>query len=131
MPIYVKDNIFVLETARTQYVFGIDDGGLNRHLHWGAKCDPADFFIETFGDENSNHTMLDEYRQEYTVFGSTMYRECALKVRFPDGCRELDLQYDGFAQEDDTLEVQFSDRHYPFKVRLCYALTPGFDVFTR
>ena len=131
MPIFVQDNIFVLETAHTQYVFGVDDGGLNRHLHWGAKCDPADFFIETFGDENSNHTMLDEYRQEYTVFGSTMYRECALKVRFPDGCRELDLQYDGFAQEDDTLEVQFSDRHYPFKVRLCYALTPGFDVFTR
>lgn len=131
MPIYVKDNIFVLETERTQYVFGIDNSGLNRHLHWGAKCDPADFFIETFGDENSNHTMLDEYRQEYTVFGSTMYRECALKVRFPDGCRELDLQYDGFAQEGDTLEVQFSDRHYPLKVRLCYELTPGFDVFTR
>lgn len=131
MPIYVKDNIFVLETERTQYVFGIDNSGLNRHLHWGAKCDPADYFIETFGDENSNHTMLDEYRQEYTVFGSTMYRECALKVCFPDGCRELDLQYDGFSQEGDTLEVQFSDRHYPFKVRLCYELTPGFDVFTR
>lgn len=131
MPIFTKDNIFVLETERTQYVFGIDNSGLNRHLHWGAKCDPADYFIETFGDENSNHTMLDEYRQEYTVFGSTMYRECALKVCFPDGCRELDLQYDGFAQEGDTLEVQFSDRHYPFKVRLSYALTPGFDVFTR
>lgn len=131
MPIYVKDNIFVLETERTQYVFGIDNSGLNRHLHWGAKCDPADYFIETFGDENSNHTMLDEYRQEYTVFGSTMYRECALKVCFPDGCRELDLQYDGFSQEGDTLEVQFSDRHYPLKVRLCYELTPDFDVFTR
>lgn len=131
MPIYVKDNIFVLETAHTQYVFGVDDGGLNRHLHWGAKCDPKDFFAESFGDENSNHTMLDEYRQEYTVFGSTMYRECALKVRFPDGCRELDLQYDGFEQDGDTLEVRFSDRHYPLNVRLCYALTPGFDVFTR
>ncbi len=131
MPIFTKDNIFVLETERTQYVFGIDNSGLNRHLHWGAKCDPADYFIETFGDENSNHTMLDEYRQEYTVFGSTMYRECALKVRFSDGCRELDLQYDGFAQEGDTLEVRFSDRHYPLKVRLCYELTPGFDVFTR
>ncbi len=131
MPIFVQDNIFVLETAHTQYVFGIDDGGLNRHLHWGAKCDPADFFAESFGDENSNHTMLDEYRQEYTVFGSTMYRECALKVRFSDGCRELDLQYDGFSQEDDTLEVRFSDRYYPLTVRLCYELAPGFDVFTR
>ena len=131
MPIFVQDNIFVLETAHTQYVFGIDGGGLNRHLHWGAKCDPADFFAESFGDENSNHTMLDEYRQEYTVFGSTMYRECALKVRFSDGCRELDLQYDGFAQDGDTLEVRFSDRHYPLTVRLCYELAPGFDVFTR
>ena len=52
--------------------------------------------------------MLDEYRQEYTVFGSTMYRECALKSAIPDGCRELDLQYDGFAQDGDTLEVRFS-----------------------
>ena len=48
MPIFVQDNIFVLETAHTQYVFGIDDGGLNRHLHWGAKCDPGGLLCRIF-----------------------------------------------------------------------------------
>ncbi len=131
MPIFVKDRIFVLETEHTQYAFGVDENSYSRHLHWGAKCDPADFFMQTFGDENSNHTMLDEYRQEYTVFGSTMYRACALKVRFPDGCREVELQYLDYEKAEDTLKVRFQDRSYPLRVTLCYKITAGLDILTR
>ena len=88
MPVILKENnVFILETKNTHYVLGVDKNGYNRHIHWGEKCDINDYTIDYFGDENSNHTLLDEMKQEFTVFGSTMYRECALKAEFPAGCR--------------------------------------------
>ena len=44
----------------------------NHHVHQGKKCDVNDYFIREIEDENSNHTMLDDFKQEYTPFGQTM-----------------------------------------------------------
>lgn len=132
MIFYLEENrIFVLETENTHYVFGIDQAGYNRHLHWGAKCDPADYAFAEIGDENSNHFMLDEYRQELTPFGSTMYRTCDLKAQFADGCREVALRYTGYRLEDDTLRVAFEDAYYPLQVRLGHQVYPGLDIIKR
>ena len=132
MIFYLEENrIFVLETENTHYVFGIDPAGYNRHLHWGAKCDPADYAFTEIGDENSNHSMLDEYRQELTPFGSTVYRTCDLKAQFADGCREVALRYTGYRLEDDTLRVAFEDAYYPLQVRLGYLVYPGLDIIKR
>lgn len=132
MIFYLEENrIFVLETENTHYVFGIDPAGYNRHLHWGAKCDPADYAFTEIGDENSNHSMLDEYRQELTPFGSTVYRTCDLKAQFADGCREVALRYTGYRLEDDTLRVAFEDVYYPLQVRLGYRVYPGLDIIKR
>lgn len=129
---YLEENrIFVLETENTHYVFGIDPAGYNRHLHWGAKCDPADYAFTEIGDENSNHSMLDEYRQELTPFGSTVYRTCDLKAQFADGCREVALRYTGYQLENDTLRVAFEDAYYPLQVRLGYRVYPGLDIIKR
>lgn len=129
---YLEENrIFVLETENTHYVFGIDPAGYNRHLHWGTKCDPADYGFTEIGDENSNHSMLDEYRQELTPFGSTMYRTCDLKAQFADGCREVALRYTGYRLEGDTLRVAFADDDYPLQVRLGYRVYPGLDIIKR
>lgn len=132
MIFYLEENrIFVLETENTHYVFGIDPAGYNRHLHWGAKCDPADYAFTEIGDENSNHSMLDEYRQELTPFGSTVYRTCDLKAQFADGCREVALRYTGYRLKDDTLRVAFADAYYPLQVRLGYQVYPGLDIIKR
>lgn len=132
MIFYLEESrIFVLETENTHYVFGIDPAGYNRHLHWGAKCDPADYAFTEIGDENSNHSMLDEYRQELTPFGSTVYRTCDLKAQFADGCREVALRYTGYRLEDDTLRVAFADAYYPLQVRLGYRVYPGLDIIKR
>lgn len=132
MIFYLEENrIFVLETENTHYVFGIDPAGYNRHLHWGAKCDLADYAFTEIGDENSNHSMLDEYRQELTPFGSTVYRTCDLKAQFADGCREVALRYTGYRLEDDTLRVAFADAYYPLQVRLGYRVYPGLDIIKR
>ena len=129
--IICKDNIFILETKSTHYVIGIDSEGGNHHIYWGRKCDIDDYEIDFNEGENSHNTMLDEFTQEYTVFGSTMYRGSALKANFADGCRETDLKYIGYEIENNTLVLKFADTHYPLEVCLNYKLADGLDIITR
>ncbi len=129
--IVCENNIFVLETEHSHYVFGIDKAGYNHHIHWGKKCDTADYFINDTGDENSNNTKLDEYKQELTPFGQTMYRDCDIKAQFQDNCREINLQYDGFEKTSDTLSLKFSDKYYPLALTLHYQLFEDGDIIKR
>lgn len=131
MAIFVNDKIFVLETKNTHYVFGVDEDGYNRHLHWGKKCPVADYELVTYSDENSNHTSLDRYKQEVTVFGGTMYRECGIKAQFFDKCRELDIEYKGYNIDENTLCVQFADKYYPLEIYLNYKVYDDCDIITR
>lgn len=127
-----KENyLFILETPNTHYVFGIDDAGCNRHIHWGRKCPADDYSICIGSDESSNNTMLDEYKQEYTPFGLTMYRECDIKAQFSDQCREIQLAYCDYAADDSSLSVRFKDTHYPLEVVLNYRIFPHSDIIQR
>lgn len=129
--IICKDNIFILETKNTHYVLGVDEHGYNHHLHWGKKCDVNDYFIKEGADENSNHTMLDNFKQEYTPFGQTMYRASAVKAVFSDGCRDIVLKYDGYEAQDNFLKLNFSDKAYPFEISLNYLIYENSDIITR
>ena len=132
MVIIIKENnVFVIETKNTHYAFGIDERGYNRHIHWGKKCDANDYCMPLIWDANSNHTMLDEIRQEYTVFGSTMYRESDLKVEFPDKCREISLEYKGYELDGDILKLNFADSYYPLEVTLNYQVFEDTDIFAK
>ncbi len=126
-----ENNIFILETKNTHYVLGVDKYGYNRHIHWGKKCCAKDYFIEDIGDSNSNHSMLDNYKQELTPFGKTLYRDCAIKAQFPDGCREISLKYDGYNLNGNSLELNFSDEFYPLAITLNYEIYDENDIITR
>lgn len=126
-----KNNLFVLETLNTHYALCIDANGLNRHIHWGKKCNVNDYEVDCTGDENSNHTRLDEYKQELTPFGSTMYRDCDIKACFSDACREIDLEYIGYDISGNTLKVMFKDKYYPLKVTLNYVTYDNSDIIKR
>lgn len=126
-----KNNIFVLETEHTHYVLGVDRFGTNRHIHWGKKCDVNDYETEELDSEAAPNTWLDECAQEYTVFGKTMYRGSALKADFPDGCREINLDYVGHTVQGDTLTLCFKDTYYPLEVALHYTVVSGYDIISR
>ncbi len=131
MAIIKQDNIYILETAHTHYVLGVDAYGYNRHIHWGKKCSPADYEVVPVEDENSNHTACDEMHQEYTVFGGTMYRPSALKVTFADGCREVEPAFERGEIDGDTLRLCFKDRIYPLQIVLHYRVYAQDDVIMR
>lgn len=132
MSIKILDNkVFILETKNTHYVFGIDDLGYNRHIHWGKKCKPEDYDMLVEGDENSNHSYLDWYKQELTVFGLTVYRDCTVKAQFSDGCRELELEYTGYNADDNKLTVCFKDKYYPIEICLNYQVFDDSDIIKK
>ena len=126
-----KNNIFILETKNTHYVFGVDEEGYNRHIHWGNKCNYGDYEFVHVNGENSNNTVQDEIRQEITPFGSTMYRECDIKAEFSDGCREISMHYDSFVLEKNILKVIFKDDYYPLQIILNYEVYDEYDIIKR
>ena len=126
-----KNNIFILETKNTHYVFGVDEEGYNRHIHWGNKCNYGDYEFVHVNGENSNNTVQDEIRQEITPFGSTMYRECDIKAEFADGCREISMHYDSFVLEKNILKVIFKDDYYPLQIILNYEVYDEYDIIKR
>ena len=123
-----KNNIFVLDMKNTHYAVGIDEFGTDRLIYWGKKCDVDDYEIFTFGDENSNHTSLDEIKQECTVFGKTMYRECVLKANFYDSCREINSGFIGANVENDRLTLNFKDEYYGLVYSINYRIFPNCDI---
>lgn len=131
MSINILNNIFSLETPNSQYVVGIDKYGYNHCLYWGKKCDISDFVIEDTSDENSNHSMADAFKQELTVFGGTMYRDCGVKATFADGCREIELDFAGFEIDNNNLKLIFNDKYYPLSVCVNYQICNNSDVITK
>lgn len=97
----------------------------------GKKCDIFDFEIEDIGDENSNHSMADAFKQELTVFGGTMYRDCGIKATFADRCREIELDFAGFENDNNNLKLIFNDKHYPLSVCVNYQICNNSDVITK
>lgn len=126
-----ENNVFVLETKNTHYAFGIDRAGYNRHIHWGDKCRACDYEFTQISGESSNHSMLDEYMQEITPFGSTMYRECDIKAKFADGCREISMYFEGYDIKENVLRVIFKDHYYPLSIILNYEVYEDYDIIKR
>lgn len=131
MAIHINDKIFVLETKNTHYVLGVDGAGFNHHIHWGKKCEVQDYFIKKSKDESSNNSALDDFKQEYTPFGKTMFRDCAVKAEFADGTRDIVLSYNGYEQNGNSLKLSFSDSYYPIDIILNYEINDNDDIITR
>lgn len=125
-----KNGIFVLETKNYQYVLGAGELGVY-HLHWGSPCPQEDFEITELEEQNSNHAALDFIPTEYAPFGGTIYRECALKCMFADGCRDTVLKYEKSNITDDTLEIYLRDDKYGLSVSLVYRLFEENDIIER
>ncbi len=121
----------VLETENFHYVIEYDDFGYVHNIHWGGKCPIEDYWVDDLGDENPNHPNLDQIRCEYTPFGKTMYRPCAVKVHFADGCREINPEFVSCETGKDTAVITLKDCYYPLEIKLLYKVYEEYDIIKR
>lgn len=129
----IKQNkrVFLIETNDLQYAVAAGKGGELQHLHFGRKCKIEDFEAVKINEQNSNHSALDFIKTEYTPFGGIMYRECALKCTFADGCRETKLDYSGFKIEGSTLKIIMLDSAYSLEAELIYTAHEKHNIIER
>lgn len=122
-------NIFVIETKNTHYVIGAGEDGLLSHIHYGKKADGYKSVL-TY-ECNSNHSALDYSKLVYTPFGGTMYRNCAFKCTYPDGCRDSVFKFDSAEQTEDTLVVHLVDKAYDIGMNILYRYSKDTDVIAQ
>ncbi|MGN0457530.1 MAG: alpha-galactosidase [Eubacterium sp.] len=123
--------IFVLNTKNTHYALGIDDEGRLRHIHWGKKASEQDYEIFPIWDVNSNYSDLDTATMEYTVFGGKMYRNCAFKCVYPDGCRDSVFTFKNADCAPGRLTIVMQDKAYAVELALVYEYSEDTDIITR
>ncbi|HQR79833.1 MAG TPA: alpha-galactosidase [Actinomycetota bacterium] len=122
--------VFALHTQRTSYVFTVAESGLLRHLHWGGRIGGSEVMPELLWELSTNDLMPDITVQEYPPHGRFRYNEQALRVKFDDGGRELDLAYTGHETADDQLTVRLTDPK-GLTVDLHYRVLPDIDAILR
>ena len=122
--------VFALHTETTSYAFTVTAEGLVRHLHWGGPVAAADMIVEPVWELSTNDLIQDIVVQEYPCHGRFRYNEAALRVRFPDGGRELDLRYREAILGDERLDVVLEDDK-GLEVTLHYSVLPEVDALVR
>lgn len=121
--------IFVIETKNTHYVLGAGEDGLLRSIHHGKKA--SDYKAILTRECNSNHSALDYTKQEYTVFGGTMYRNCAFKCTYADGCRDSVFTLADARHDDNELVLTLIDEAYNVEIKLEYRYSTDSDIIAR
>jgi alpha-galactosidase len=122
--------IWVLNTARTSYVIGVNQENELQSLYWGERLQgdeglAAAHTAHEAASFDSSETMTNI---EYPGWGGRYYNEPALKVTLADGVRDLVLKYDSYQIHGDALLIRLKDIRYPLFVTLTYTVFPKEDV---
>ena len=132
--ISVNENkkIFSLKTKNTEYVFGVDNQGLIRHIYWGSKIGfESDFEMKEICEVSTNDPVYEVTPEEYPVFGGLRYSENCLKVSFKDGTRDLVYKYEGYEIKENVLVIKLRDTYYNFNINLHYKVLENNDLIER
>lgn len=109
--INVSDNIFILNTKDTTYVFGILPTGQPEHLYYGRKITVADASglrekhvfqpgnSVVYDSEHDNYT-LEDVCLEMSSYGKGDIREPFVKLVYEDGSFSSDFIYDSYEITD-------------------------------
>ncbi|WP_238358143.1 alpha-galactosidase [Cohnella zeiphila] len=128
-----KHRLFEIRTARTSYLFGVNEKGTVQHLYWGAPVEAADCAGLLRGRHHSSFDAdVDRETEEYGGWGGCGYAEPGLKATFADGVRDVRLNYEGYEiWGDNELVLRLKDEHYELRVDVRYKAVPEHDLIER
>jgi len=125
--------VFRLDGGGATYAFGVNEQGQLQSLYWGAALAAGDNLPApvTVEGNSSNEVPIAISPYEFAGFGGGLTTEPALKVRFPDGVRDLDLRYVSHESRDGRLVLRLKDVKREVHVSLAYAMDEASGILTR
>ena len=102
---------FRIDAADTTYVLGINAEKRVQALYWGKRLGVQDQFpaAKQMPEVASHDLAFTVTPQEFTGWGAGLYVEPDLKITFPDGNRDLALQYVSHTIKGSTLRLLMKD----------------------
>ncbi len=152
---------FCLNTNNTSYIMGIAADGILTHIYYGAKIGGtlnfngiySDFITKSFCpnyDRDFFDIHMGAIYREYPEYCGSDYRNCAIKVKYPDGSRVTRLLYKGheiingkpnlcglpctYVEDNskaETLKIVLKDLYSDLYVELLYTVIDGIDAIMR
>jgi alpha-galactosidase len=115
-----ETQVFRIDAADMSYVLGINEKKQIQTLYWGKRLSGADIFAHSDPDTSSFDASTNTTQQEFVSWGGGLYVEPDLKVTFPDGNRDLVLQYVSHTIEGNQLTILLKDISRQVYVELQY-----------
>ncbi len=117
-----QTRVFRIDAADMSYVFGVNEKKQLQTMYWGKRLSAADTFAtpHSEGDSSGIDTSINWTQQEFAGWGGGLYLEPDLKVTFPDGNRDLALEYVSHNIEGNRLTLRLNDISREVYVELQY-----------
>jgi len=125
--------VFRIDAADMSYAFGINEKKQVQTLYWGKRLSPDDTFAAPHSDPgiSSFDPPINTTRQEFVAWGGGLYIEPDLKITFPDGNRDLVLQYVSHTIEGARLALLLKDISREVYVELQYQVDAATGILRR
>jgi alpha-galactosidase len=106
-----QTQVFHIDAADMSYVLGINEQKEIQTLYWGERLNATDSFgvPHSASGLSGFDSSINTTQQEFTGWGGGQYVEPDLKITFPDGNRDLRLQYVSHTIEGDKLTIVLKD----------------------
>jgi len=128
-----KTQVFRIDAADISYVLGINENKQVQTLYWGRRLSASDTFAKPHSDSgpSSFESSVNTTRLEFVAWGGGLYVEPDLKVTFPDGNRDLVLQYVSHKIDANKLNILLKDISRNVFVELHYEMDATTGVLRR
>jgi len=125
--------VFRMDTTDMSYVFGINEKRQLQTIYWGKRLSASDTFAMPHSDPgvSSFESSTNTTRQEFVGWGGGLYVEPDLKVTFPDGNRDLVLEYVSHRIDGNQLTLLLKDISREVYVELQYHVDATTGVLRR
>jgi len=129
-----KNNLFIIETKNTSYVFANSNCLVN--VYWGEKVygEDMNYLVKERGHSSFDPNINLE-RDEYSFWTGYSLLESCLKVNYPE-IRKLDIVYlehtiEKVNQDFDRLTIRFKNSYSDLYVNLVYEVYAEYDIICR
>jgi alpha-galactosidase len=125
--------IFRIDAADVTYVLGINEKKELQALYWGTRLAADDPFMPAHSRPGSSafDIPVNATAQEFVAWGQGLYVEPNLKVSFPDGNRDVVLEYISHSIENDTLTIVLKDISREVYVAIEYKVDGATGILRR